>query len=409
MEKYAQALDTLNDDPQTLFPVLLARDQVEETLGKARPLPVESARQLVDLDGKLRQGVAEPALKTLSDWRQTLHPPNAHWWWFLDQKAEEREKKNDLPWVLLTGTLVLLTVTLATEMFKRLLVGAPDALSTAGALIILLLTGSPLFKRGQELSIRVLGRVPRLKPRFHAEAMAAMAVIAFVLVGIGGLLLPQLALYYNNEGHRMLRVGNLAAAQRAFQRAAALNPDLVAPYQNLADVYGRIGHPDEAQTWYQKAIERDVNFAPAYRGLGHLYNLQGDFCQAEKVLLAGLDQKYSPEDADLETVTRYQLLSDLGWAYFAQERLDRAQAVLEAAISMEDEIKALGEQRGVEYRLALPHYILAQVYEQSAHPLEAIEQWEESLRFLDPENWADQEQIATALSHIEQLEEENQP
>jgi hypothetical protein len=56
-------LGALADDPQTLLPILLARDQVEDVLGKARPLPVEGARQLLELDGQLRHKVTEPTLK----------------------------------------------------------------------------------------------------------------------------------------------------------------------------------------------------------------------------------------------------------------------------------------------------------------------------------------------------------
>lgn len=147
-----------------------------------------------------------------------------------------------------------------------------------------------------------------------------------------------------------------------------------------------------------------MNFGAAYSGLGHLHNSQGEFAQAEKVLLAGLACTYNAHDTALETVTRYQLLADLGWSYFAQERLDRAQETLEAAIALEGELKVLGEQRGAEYRLALPHYYLAQVYEQSGRPQDAIRQWEDSLRYLDQENWADRDWIATALSHLQELE-----
>jgi tetratricopeptide (TPR) repeat protein len=265
-----------------------------------------------------------------------------------------------------------------------------------------------LSKRGRELAEQFFSRIPRLQPRFRAEAMAGMAVLAFLVVGAGWLLLPRLARYYNNEGHDALRVGNLAAAQRAFQRAASLNPDLVVPYQNLADVYQRIGRPQEAQSWYQKAIEHNLNFGPAYRGLGHLYNLADDFEQAEQVLLAGLGCEYVAGDADLETITRYQLLSDLGWAYLGQEQLELAEKALDAAVVLEVEVKAIEERTGYRYRLALPHYTLAQIYEQSDRPQEALEQWDESLRFLRPENWADQKWITTALNHIEQLEE-NQP
>lgn len=219
LEGYHQALDSLADDPQTLLPVLLARDQVEDVLGKARPLPVEGARQLLDLDGQLRHKVTAPTLKptaavgALSTWRQTFHPSNARWWWFLDQKTEEWEKEQDLVWVLLTGTLLLLTATLTVEILKRLWAGAPDLVSVFASLLTLVVTASPLVKRGQELAQWTLKRIPWLKPRFRAEAMAGMAAFAFVAVLAGWLLLPQLALIYNNQGFAALWAGDLTEAR----------------------------------------------------------------------------------------------------------------------------------------------------------------------------------------------------
>ena len=233
--------------------------------------------------------------------------------------------------------------------------------------------------------------------------MATLAALAFGLVLAGHMwIVPQLAVYYNNHGHTNLRVGNLTAAQQAFRRAAALDPERVVPYHNLADVYQRIGRFDEAIVWYQKAIERDLNFAPTYSSLGHLYNTQGKYSQAERVLLAGLDYVEQVVDSNLKILTRYQLLADLGWSYLAQERFTLAQIALESALALESDIKAWGDKQGIEYRMALPHYTLAQVYERLELPQEARQQWEESLRFLDPENWADREMLEIALQRLEE-------
>ena len=407
LEDYRQTLDALGDNSQTLLPVLLARDQAEAALGETKPLPVDSARQLVGLDGQLRQRVAEPALESLPDWRRTFHPPDTHWWWLLDQETEEREKKNDLPWVLLTGTLLLLTATLTAEILKRLWDGAPDFVSIFGTLLTLTLTASPLVKRGQELAQWFFERISWLKPRFRAEAMASIAALAFVIVLLARLLLPQLAIVYNNQGFAALQAGNLTKAQQKFQRAVALNPDIVVPYYNLADVYQRINRPDEAQAWYQKAIERDLDFAPAYRGLGHLHNTQGEFEQAESVLLAGLTYLGGETGEKEDVVARYELLADLGWSYFAQEQHQLAQKALEEAIDLEAQIERFEDEEGAQYRLALPHYYLAQIYEQLDRPADAYQQWEDCLRLLE-RDWAHQEWRATALERIETLKEKVQ-
>lgn len=406
----AASLDTYQTalDDSELLPALLARDQVEFALQQTRPIPAAPLQRLVPLDARLRDLARTASLTDLPAWRQILHPPDAAWWWTLDQEAreweEKREGRNDLPWVLLTGVLSVLTVPLMVEILRGLWEGAPDIGSIFGTLLALLLAGSPLFDWGQELAKWMFQHIPRFEVRFRAEAMAGMAALTFVLVLAARLLQPQLALLYNNWGHAALRAGNLKAAQHNFRRAVALSPDLVVPYYNLASVYQRIGRPDEALGWYQKAIERDLNFGPAYGGLGHLYNLEGEFAQAERVLLAGLECKYDEQDAQVETVTRYVLLSNLGWAYFAQERYESARAVLEAVVAMEGELKALGASEGTEYRSALPHYYLAQVYEQLDCPQEAIQQWEDCLRLLDENDWANRDWIATAWDHLDLLE-----
>ena len=377
LAQYNQALEGLNDDSQTLLPVLLARDQAEAALQKAKPPPSDQVRRLVELDAQLRQQMASASPKDLSTWRQTIRPPDAHWWWSLDQAAEKREAEKDLPWVLLTGTLLALTLPLTLDIVKRLWDGAPDTISVFGTLLTLLLTGSPLTKRGRELAEWLLKRIPRLKRHLHAEAMAAMAFIAFVLVLAVRLLLPQLAEYYNDRGYDVSRAGNLTTARRNFQRAVALDADMAEGYYHLGTVYEEIARPDEAIAWYQRALEHDLDLGAAYNNLGRLYILQGNSELAVPLLQAGL--RHTGNETELEKVTRYRLLSNLGWAYHALEQPTRAREVLEQAVALESELD-------VAFKSAVPHYYLALTYEALEQPDAALQQWEDSLRYLDSEN-----------------------
>ena len=130
-------------------------------------------------------------------------------------------------------------------------------------MLTLVVTASPLVKRGQELAQWTLKRIPRLKPRFRAEAMTAMAAFACVTVLAGWWLLPQLARIYNNQGFGALRAGDLAEARQKFQRAVALQPN---DATSLV-LYGRgliyAGRPAEAVTYIKRGMRLSPYF-PAF-------------------------------------------------------------------------------------------------------------------------------------------------
>jgi tetratricopeptide (TPR) repeat protein len=375
--QYDQALEEASGDSQMLHDALLARDRVEAALQEAKPPPTGQVRRLVELDARLRGQTANLSLKDLSTWRQTIRPPDTHWWWSLDQAAEKGEAEKDLPWVLLTGTLLAFTIPLALEIIKRLWDGAPDTVSVFGTLLTVSFTSSPLTKRGREFARWLLKRIPRLKRHFYAEAMAAMAVVAFVFVLTGRLLLPQLAEYYNDRGYDASRAGNLTTARRNFQRAVALDADMAEGYYHLGTVYEEIARPDEAIKWYQRALEYDLDLGAAYNNLGRLHILQGSPELAVPLLQAGL--RHTGSETELELVTRYRLLSNLGWAYHALEQPTRARDVLEQAVALESDLDAA-------FKSAVPHYYLALTYEALKQPEAAVQQWEDSLRYLDSED-----------------------
>jgi len=396
LDAYRQALETLNGEPPTWLSVLLARDRVEAARQKSPESSPETVRQLLDLDAQLLQRVTDLPEDTLTSWRRTLRPPESHWWWYPEREREQ----SDLPWILLAGTLTTLTLPLAVEIIRRLWDGAPDTVSVLGTLLTLLLTGSPFTQRGREFTRWLLRRIPLLVPHLRAQAMAAMALLAFLLMLVGRLLvLPPLATAYNESGLAALQAGDLTAAQRRFRRAVALNPDFAVGYYHVANVYEEIGQPEEAIAWYRRALARDLNLAPAYSNLGRLHLLQDNARQAVRVLRAGLRRATGEMEAD--RLTRYRLLSYLGWAYVALEQPVPARRVLEEAVALEETLDA-------DLRSAVPHYYLALTYETLAEPEAALRQWEDCLRYLDPES---PDQIGweeTIHAHLETLREVNQ-
>jgi tetratricopeptide (TPR) repeat protein len=396
LSRYQHALERLNDDPAELLAVLLARDDVAATLAQSVAPSVEQARHLADLDEQLRE-YARQHTPDLADWRASLIPPETDWWWHLDEQTAEQddaaEYQRDLPWIIVASVLVTLTIPLALDIIKRLWESAPDTVSLVGTLLTVLLTGSPLTKRGQELATWILTRL-RMPPTLHAQMLAGAATLAFALVLLGRVVgVPALAIVYNDRGVAALEAGNITEARQAFQRSTALNPDPVVPYLNLGDAYAAIGLHDEATSWYQQALEQNANFRPVYARLGHQYNQQSEYATAQRVLLAGLERAPVANNEDLIVLTRYDLLSNLGWAYFAQEEYDQAREALEAAIALAP------PERG-----ALPHYYLARVYEALDEPEQAYAQWLETLRYVDGEDWQDKAWHQEATQRIQELE-----
>lgn len=408
MDTYAQALDALRDgEAHALLSVLLARDAVGAARRETATLSTDQAKRLLELDTRLRKLATEISLSELSDWRQTFDPPGSAWWWRLDERVATQEEQKDLPWVLLTGTFTLLTAALTTEILPRLWDGAPDIISILGSIVTLTLTASPLIKRGRELGRWFIKHVLQLKQQYRAEALAALTGLAFIVVLVIRLTLPPVAVAYNNQGFAARQAQNYARAQRKFQRAIALHPDNAVAAYNLAEVYARLRNLDKAQTWYQHAIAADLDFGPAYRGLGQLYNELGQPTEAASILQAGLAVVGESPTAKADVVVRYELLSNLGWAYFAQEDNDLAQRALEAAVALEDDLKAFedAEPGDVAYRSPLSHYYLARIYEANGQREAAYEQWEASLRLIDPGWSGSMEWRIEAQERLEQLKE----
>jgi len=411
LEDYSDALRAMQDGkpmPTTreVIAALTARDHLQTLIADKTQDGPEALLRLFQLDNELRgQAPRIEKVIKLAEWRASLAPPETAWWWLSDKQGAERQKRDTVWLEVLTGTFLVVTTSLALEIIKRLWEGVPDTISILGTLLTILLTTSPFVKQGRELTQALLARLPFARASQHAGIMAIMAGTTFaVLLVVRLWLLPgPLTNYYNNRGVTAARTGNLSLAEQMYRRAAALNPDRVVPTHNLAEAYRNHGLDDKAVELYQQIIERDASFTPAYRGLGELLNQQGEYAAAERVLIAGLNVRAINADGATEKATRYELLANLGWSYWEQKKLKLAQGALEGALDLEAELKTLGAARGMEYRIALPHFYLAQLYEQAGDVDRAQQQWEDSLRFLNQTDWRQRERYLITQEHLQTL------
>ncbi len=408
---YKGALKSIQDvhslpNPKDVFGILVARDKIHVQVTDKTKGISKALLELIELDDELKKQTGRiTQAVNLANWRVSIAPPETSWWWYLDEHLLKQKKREDTLRGILVGTLLALALPLALEIIQRFWKGAPDIISIWGTLLTLLLATSPLVKQGREVTQWALEQIAPTRPKQYANIMVGMSILTLVILLVARLwLLPgPLATYYNNEGTKARASGNLTLARQMFQRAAALNPDQAVPYHNIATAYQDIGFDAKSIEWYEKAIEQDAGFAPAYRGLGELNNKKGEYEKAETILLAGLSIDSGYAEQATEQITQYELLSNLGWSYWGQNKLDLAQTTLESALSMEISLKDLGDLRGVEYRLALLHFYLAQIYEQTGEMDLAQQQWEECLRFLDQADWRQRERYLIAQQHLQAL------
>lgn len=409
LRKYQTVLESLQDDqspiaPERVLAVLQIRDTLQFLFNDPTHKDPKEIFHLFDLDEQLKQLAPKinKALK-LENWRASVLPSKSSWWWFLDDATNTNKKQTEVVRNILIGTLLVFIISLAVDIIQRFWINSSDTISILGTLLTVLLTASPFVKQGQEFSEWLLRRLPFIQSKnLYDIRLKSAGFTLIVLLVLRLWLIPgPLASYYNNNGAKAREDGHLGIARQMFQRAAALNPNHVVPYQNIADAYKDMGLEDQAIEWYQKALEQNANFTPAYRGLGELYNRQEKYMQAEQVLLAGLNIESKSNHGTMEKVTQYELLANLGWSYWGQNKFDIAQITLEKSLELETDLKMMGDAQGVEYRLALPHFYLAQIYEQNGNMDLARYQWEECLRFLEQEDWRQSERYFIVQEHLQ--------
>jgi tetratricopeptide (TPR) repeat protein len=88
------------------------------------------------------------------------------------------------------------------------------------------------------------------------------------------------ALAQMTEGLDFFKKGDLPKAEKAFETAVRLAPDLAVAHNNLGLVLRSEGRLKEAAIQYQEALRLNVQYAEANHNLGLVYDLMGRFDEA---------------------------------------------------------------------------------------------------------------------------------
>jgi Tfp pilus assembly protein PilF len=135
---------------------------------------------------------------------------------------------------------------------------------------------------------------------------------------------PGKARVHANLGAAYLASGRPVEAQKAFEKATAIDPSLVEVVTALANIH--IDHTNEwseAQRLLDEVVQRAPDYAPAYVSLGVMSLRSGDLSKAAQLLEKALDLDQRNQEA----------LYNLGAVHFNRKDYPAAVAVLEEGVS----------------------------------------------------------------------------
>ena len=171
------------------------------------------------------------------------------------------------------------------------------------------------------------------------------------------------------KGQILLRLGDEAAAARAFERAIEVDPDFLSGYVNLAQIEARAGRFDGAREFLRRALARRADDADTLRALGDV-ELRGG--RADDAIAAYEKALLADPGSPVSKSALARALADAGRDL--DRALDLARAARESDASNADFAEALGRvlhRKGIyaaavdQFRNAvelLPHPIAAYRY-----------------------------------------------
>ena len=120
-------------------------------------------------------------------------------------------------------------------------------------------------------------------------------VLAFVVSAYAGEASRQMLVQYYNEGVKAQKSGDIFAAKAAYQKASLIigskEPDLTkAIYNNFGAIYAQLGNVEAAQKAFQAALNIDPNYKLANYNMGVLYAALGDAQRALQYLVRAFNQ-----------------------------------------------------------------------------------------------------------------------
>lgn len=312
---YQKAMESLSQktsipNKEQLLTVLNAREEVHRALCEHPEIDSQTLGAIVQLDQLLKQQAAKitAELETqLKDWRESVLPQNAGWWWTLS----EVPKPNPI-WGLVSLILITLAIGLTAEVIRRSVGGGVDLLNIASQSLLVLLAGSAFTQSGQELVEKALTRFG-IKRRYHPQWKTIAAAVALAIATGQYLALPALAkIYTNNLGVRYQQAGEMDKAVKSYERAISLDPDYAQAHYNLGTAYEKSLEFDKAIAEYQIALRSDPRFYYAHNNLARLYlSRGGENSSANALTTLNLALNQRPQ----EQFVLYTIYKNRAWAH----------------------------------------------------------------------------------------------
>jgi tetratricopeptide (TPR) repeat protein len=242
---------------------------------------------------------------------------------------------------------------------RRFMAAGPDIISSLSVAFQLLLAvgvaGGVLTRTGREMFSQLFGRWP---PFRWAQVRLLLAVGLLLAILAFRITLPGFAVYFNNQGREKQRLGEFHTAQRDYERAIQLQPELYEAHYNLGLLHEEMLDYDAAVAEYQYAWKGGLDVA--YNNAARLQILMGRPAEAVSLLQEGL--KSSAGDA-----VNARLLKNLGWAWVELGAHADALPALQQALALESE-------------MAAAHCLSAIALDGLEREDEAVVEWNECIR-----------------------------
>lgn len=182
------------------------------------------------------------------------------------------------------------------------------------------------FAAAEAVLRQVVNSTPDHHPAWHMLGLLAFEVgkleLASQLIAHAVRLNDAVALYHRNLGELYRRLGRLAEAVAAGERATALAPDDLDAHYNLGLAHTDKGEWDAAICAYRRALELDPDHGLSWNNLGAALEKKGD--------LAGAEAAYARAVA--LNPAHHEAQNNLGAIYSEQGRLEDACRCFEDSI-----------------------------------------------------------------------------
>ena len=304
----------------------------------------EQVKQLIPADG-WQILLLQPGDRR--DWLQRFNPPA-----WID--------RFDWMWQALSLSFLTISVSLLTPLVARFWEGGPDrgVVAVIFPSVVALMTGSgALTTKGRHVMEKIVESLA-LPKKWWDEAICLLAGLLLLSVICTWIFLPQISMYYVQQGDGANAAHQRTTAIRRYDRATKLDPNNGEAHYKLATLY-RDSPPrlTEATALYELAVQNPT-LKPEY-GLDAYNTLMGfsirkrEFDQAETWLRSCQTQLALP--------TRQQCaVEDLAQAYLKAEKYTDASALLLGDRQLNGGFQQYGADRHYRLLTQLGQAFLAQ-------------------------------------------------